>query len=161
MTESFAELREQISAAAEVFEDHETPETFAEIREQISTAAEDHGTHESRKWDEWPSARLVTHPIVYQKPPQIMSDLAKFLKSRGHQCVAIVGSDNHRFLWCEEEECPTTRARKAMSEQQDKEDAFVDQLQAQGHTCITISERYPSSTNWCEQTPCVNLKKTD
>ena len=33
----------------------------------------------------------------FEACPQIMNDLAKFLKDRDHSCVAICGMKNHTF----------------------------------------------------------------
>lgn len=87
--------------------------------------------------------------------PKIMEKLAAFLKSNGHECVQIIGVSNHKFKWCEQDDCPETRQWEDMKKRQLKEEKFASDLQKRGHKCIWILESYPMRVEWCEKEPCV------
>lgn len=43
--------------------------------------------------------------VEYEKPPKIMLKIMKLLEANNHRCISIVGSHNHKLLWCEKDIC--------------------------------------------------------
>jgi len=43
--------------------------------------------------------------IEYEKPPKIMMEIAKLLEKNNHRCVSIIGTYNHKLIWCEKDIC--------------------------------------------------------
>lgn len=99
-----------------------------------------------------------TKQIEMKPHPKIMDEMADFLKQKGHCCVSIVGWDDHKFDWCQKDECEKAKIRKAMRHEQDTQEAFIKHLEDTGHTCISIGERYPVCVHWCNQPTCTNQK---
>lgn len=90
--------------------------------------------------------------------PEIMRELAEFLKSRGHECIQIIGIANHKFRWCEKEECPDAQRYGQMRKKQQEQEAFVKLLKQRGHVCVYTMECYPMRVGWCEKEPCAEKK---
>jgi hypothetical protein len=59
----------------------------------------------------------------YSKPPTIMLKLSKVLEGEGHTCVSIIGSQHHKFYWCERDLCvanPSTESTEYSTESSDE-----------------------------------------
>lgn len=92
--------------------------------------------------------------MSFDKYPKIMDDLVQFLKLKGHSCPVICGTENHRFEWCEKDECPETVQLLNMKQRQEEQDKEVRELREQGHKCIRILHTYPSRMMWCGKSEC-------
>lgn len=89
--------------------------------------------------------------------PVIMDELSKFLKSKGHECVGIVGLKDHKFEWCQKDVCTAVLMKQDMAQRQKEEEEFEQKLVSEGHQCIYIMESYPMQVGWCGQTPCKEI----
>ena len=99
------------------------------------------------------------NPVKYEACPQIMNDLAALLKDRGHQCVSIVGMNNHKFIWCEKDICSSKVIWDDMTKMDAERNAFVKKLEDEGHTCIYYMESYPVQIGWCNNAVCTHPSK--
>jgi len=98
--------------------------------------------------------------------PTIMTELAEFLKSKGHQCVKIEGIINHTFIWCQKDVCNMphdmdTADKKQLSYQPQNEYDYPQimndltyLLKNKNHTCPIITTNYGPVFNWCCKDEC-------
>ena len=97
-----------------------------------------------------------TKEVLYEDHPKIMDEMAAFLESRGHSCVGIVGTSNHKFEWCMKDDCPKTQIWDNMHKRAKDVENEIQRLKKDGHTCISIMESYPPQISWCNCDPCAN-----
>jgi hypothetical protein len=97
--------------------------------------------------------------IVREDHPKIMDDLAAMLDSRGHKCVMIVGTQDHKFKWCQKDICKEVVVRQKSSEINKERHLFANELRQKGHTCVAYLESYPVQINWCGEEVCLDSQK--
>lgn len=93
--------------------------------------------------------------IKLEEPPIIIKELCDFLQDKGHNCMRIIGLNNHIFEWCQKDECPSSKMRTKMNTINEERMAFVEELKLQGHKCVKILESFPVQVRWCEHIPCL------
>ena len=89
--------------------------------------------------------------------PEIVKQVAQFIKDRGHECVEISAFDN-KLDWCMQDECKTIKERKLTKDEHDRQMDFAGKLVSEGHECISYKETIPVQIGWCHQTPCTKSK---
>jgi hypothetical protein len=93
----------------------------------------------------------ITARLERNKHPEIMNELATFLMEKGHECVMIVGLKDHKFTWCEKDNCEMTSVWKDANEIE----PFASSLRSKGHECLVLMECYPPRYDWCQKDVCV------
>jgi len=120
--------------------------------------------------------------ILKYNDPIIMTELAKFLKSKGHECAKINGIINHTFTWCQKDICNVAYDQDEINEiqaqRQRRRDMLEDEimekfstpaypyimndmkyfLNSKNHTCPRIIQYVSSPVfRWCGKDECQEI----
>lgn len=82
------------------------------------------------------------------EPPEIMRELEEFLEDRDHECVKIVGLQNHKFEWCQQDECLKVQIRNDRKKKEEELEKFLDECVGRPNHWVTVEEGW---TNHLEE----------